>query len=107
MAVQVLKEADLKKIIQGNKLVIVDFYADWCGPCKQIAPIMDELAKDANGQYEVCKVDVDDDDNREFIVANMIMSIPTVHFYKNGKKVDEFVGLQDKASIKELIAKHV
>lgn len=106
MAVKQLSEKDLKDKIAQNKLTIVDFYADWCGPCKQLSPILDEVEAEANGAYEIYKVNVDSDEFRDFTAQNMVMSIPTVSFFKAGKVVHSFVGVQNKQSIKDMIKSH-
>lgn len=105
MAVQELTTVQLEEKIKEGKLLLIDFYAEWCGPCKQLSPILDELVKEANNQYEIYKVDVDKEEVREFLIQQMIMSIPTIVFFKGGKRVHAFVGLQDKNTIKEMIDK--
>jgi len=104
MASKEITQKELRQKIAEDQLTIIDFYADWCGPCRQLAPILESLEHEANGQYEIYKVNVDDEEFHEFISESMIMSIPTVHFYKSGKLVHSFVGLQDKQSIQEIIA---
>ena len=105
MTVQEVATTELQEKIAAGTLILIDFYADWCGHCKQISPILDELEKEAGGKYEIYKVDVDKDEARDFIVREQVMSIPTVVFFKDGKRVDAFVGLQDKETIKAMIAK--
>ena len=104
MTVQEVITTELQEKIKTGKLILVDFFAEWCGPCKQISPILDELQQEAGDQYEIYKVDVDKEEAREFLIQEMIMSIPTVVFFKDGKRVQAFVGLQDKKTIKEMIA---
>jgi thioredoxin 1 len=105
MTVQEVSKTEVEEKIKAGKLILIDFFAEWCGPCKQISPILDELEKDANGAYEIYKIDVDKEEAREFLTEQMVMSIPTVVFFKGGKRVDAFVGLQDKDTIKKMIAK--
>ncbi|MBM3192674.1 MAG: thioredoxin [Chlamydiae bacterium] len=105
MTVQEVSKTEVEEKIKAGKLILIDFYAEWCGPCKQISPILDDLEKEANGAYEIYKIDVDKDEAREFLTEQMVMSIPTVVFFKDGKRVDSFVGLQDKDTIKKMIAK--
>jgi thioredoxin 1 len=104
MSSKEITQKKLREKIAEDKLTIVDFYADWCGPCRQLAPILESVEGESKGEFELYKVNVDDEEFQEFTSENMIMSIPTVHFYKNGKLVHSFVGLQDKESIQEMIA---
>lgn len=106
MGLTQLSLEDLKSKINQNKLVLIDFYADWCGPCKQLTPILETITKESKGEFEVFKVDVEADEYREFTSQYMIMSIPTVLFFKKGKMVHHFIGLYDKGSILEMIATH-
>ena len=92
--------------IKGNKLVVVDFHADWCGPCKQLSPIMEKLGKGAEQRYEIYKIDVDNEVFRDFVSQHFVMSIPTVIFFKNDKTVDQVVGVCEEGVIKEIISKH-
>ena len=105
MTVQEVTAVEIQEKIKAGHLILIDFYAEWCGTCKQISPILDDLDGEANGQYEIYKVDVDKDEAREFLMQQAVMSIPTVVFFKGGKRVDAFVGLQDKETIKSMIEK--
>ncbi len=105
MTVQEVATTALQEKIASGTLILIDFFAEWCGPCKQITPILEELEREANGAYEIYKVDVDKEEAREFLMEQQVMSIPTVVFFKDGKRVDAFVGLQDKETIKSMIAK--
>jgi thioredoxin 1 len=105
MTVQEVTAVEIQEKIKAGQLILIDFFAEWCGPCKQISPILDDLEKEAHGAYEIYKVDVDKDEAREFLMQQAVMSIPTVVFFKGGKRVDAFVGLQDKDTIKSMIEK--
>ncbi|MBK3493504.1 thioredoxin [Viridibacillus sp. YIM B01967] len=85
-------------------LVLVDFWATWCGPCKMIAPVLEELDGELNGSAKIVKVDVDQ--NQETASKFGIMSIPTLVLFKDGQPVDKAVGFQPKEALAEFIQKH-
>ncbi len=91
-----------KEVLASDKTVIIDFYADWCGPCKMLSPIIDEIATE-NKDVKVCKVNVDNE--RELAMKFDVMSIPTVVFFKNGQQVSHFVGYKTKEEILSAIPK--
>ena len=92
------------EVLKAEVLVIVDFYADWCGPCKMIAPIVDELSKEYEGTVKIGKLDVDADTT--YTAQYRVMSIPTILFFKNGEVVDTVVGAVSKAALEEKINAH-
>lgn len=87
------------KIKQG--VVLVDFYADWCGPCKSLAPVLEQVAKEVQGKAVVAKVDIDHE--QKTASQYQISSVPTMILFKNGKEVGRLVGLQGAKAIKEFI----
>ena len=89
------------ELLQSEKLVVVDFWATWCGPCRMLSPILDEVEEEMAGQMEVVKVNVDDAD--EVAAQYRIMSIPTLLFFKNGQIVDKTVGAMPKPALVEKI----
>lgn len=94
MAIKVTNE-NYADLLAQDKLLVLDFAATWCGPCKRIAPIIDELATEYEGQALVGKVDVDD--NEELALQYGIRNVPTILFIKNGEVVDKVVGAASKA----------
>lgn len=90
-----------KEILQADGLVMVDFWAVWCGPCRMIAPSIEELAKEYTGKVKVAKLNTDD--NPDIASRYKIMGIPTVMFFKSGAKVDQVTGAVPKAQLKTKI----
>ncbi|USK31295.1 thioredoxin (plasmid) [Bacillus sp. CMF21] len=89
----------------NNGLVLADFFATWCGPCKMIAPVLEELDQDMGNQVKIVKIDVDQ--NQETANKFGIMSIPTLLVMKDGKVVDTLVGLKSKEALEEALNKHI
>jgi thioredoxin 1 len=103
--VKLSKDNFEKEVLQSQLPVLVDFWAEWCGPCKVLGPIVTELAKEYERKLVVAKVNVDDEP--ELAQQYGIMSIPTMKFFKAGKIVGEIVGAAPKSSIEAEIAKHL
>ena len=89
------------ELLQSEKLVIVDFWATWCGPCRMLSPLLDEVEAEMEDKVEVVKVNVDDAD--EIAMRFRIMSIPTLLFFKNGEMVDRTVGAMPKSALVDKI----
>ena len=89
-----------QEVLESNKTVLIDFYADWCGPCKMLSPIVDEVAEE-NEDIKVVKINIDE--VQDIAVEYQIMSIPTLVVIKNGKEVNRSVGVIDKSEILELV----
>ena len=89
------------ELLQSEKLVIVDFWATWCGPCRMLSPLLDEVEAEMADKVEVVKVNVDDAD--EVAMRFRIMSIPTLLFFKNGAIVDRSVGAMPKSALVDKI----
>ena len=89
-----------KEVIQSELPVLVDFYADWCGPCKMMAPVVDELATEYEGKVKIGKINVDN--AQEIAAQYRVMTIPTFIYFKDGKPVNTIVGVVTKQKLEEL-----
>ena len=92
---------NLSEILAGEKLVIIDFWAVWCGPCRMLSPIVDEIAEEMADRVSVAKCNVDEAD--EVAMQFGIRSIPTLIFFKGGQPVDKLVGALPKAELVKMI----
>ncbi|RIN79373.1 thioredoxin [Staphylococcus simulans] len=104
MALIKVTDSDFNEQVQ-NGVKLVDFWATWCGPCKMIAPVLEELAQDFDGKADVLKLDVDENPNTA--AKFEVMSIPTLIVFKDGKPVDKVVGFQPKENLAEVLNKHL
>ncbi len=93
------------EVEQAQGLVLVDFWATWCGPCQMIAPLLDQLATQYAGKAKITKVDVDA--NQDTAMRFRVRSIPSILFFKNGKHVDTVVGAVPKSSLEAKIQQHL
>ncbi|MFH0898283.1 MAG: thioredoxin [bacterium] len=104
MALLVTNENFDKEVLQSNLPVVIDVFATWCGPCQQMLPIFEELAKELETSYKLVKLNIEN--NRELTIQYNVSSIPTFIFIKNGKLVGKESGSMNKESLKEKIKLH-
>jgi len=94
-----------QEVLNSDIPVLVDFWAAWCGPCRMVSPIIDQLANEYEGKIKVVKVNVDE--NPKLAAEYDIMSIPSIFLFKNGKKVDGIIGVRSKQLFEEMINRHL
>lgn len=94
-----------EQVIKGKGLILVDFWAEWCGPCRMVAPILDELAAEYEGQVTIAKLNVDE--NRQSSARFGIRSIPTILFFRDGVQVEQIIGALPKSAMKAKVQQHL
>ena len=90
-----------KEVLESDKKVLIDFYADWCGPCRMMSPIIEEISEELENNIKVGKINVDE--NQELAMEYGVMSIPTLVIIDKGQVIKSFVGVRDKNEIKEAL----
>lgn len=100
-----INQSNFQEIVSGDKLVVADFWAEWCSPCKMLGPIVDEISTEYEGKAIVGKVNVEEE--QDLAVQYGVRSIPTVIFLKNGEVVDKHVGFAQKSALTDIINKHL
>ncbi|MDR1196145.1 MAG: thioredoxin [Endomicrobium sp.] len=97
-----LTEANFSsEVLESDKLVLVDFWAPWCGPCKMLSPVIDELAKEYEGRAKICKLNTDE--NMSIASKYQITSIPCIILFKGGEAIQKIVGFRPKNDIKKAV----
>jgi thioredoxin 1 len=103
--VTILTKDNFDEVVKSSATVLVDFWAPWCGPCRAVGPIIDELAVEYGGKAKVAKLNVDDEG--EIAQRFRVMSIPTIMIFKNGEQVEKLIGARSKSELAEIIDKHI
>jgi len=105
MAIDITSENFDQEIVKSDKPVIIDVFATWCGPCKQMAPLFEELSKELADKYKFVKINIDEE--RDLVTQYNVSSIPTFVFIKDGKLVAKETGAMSKAGLKEKLESHL
>ena len=102
MSVTSLNEKNFEEeVLKSEKPVLIDFWASWCGPCRMMSPVVDEIAEEMKDEVKVCKINIDEEQN--LAVKYNVMSIPTFIVIKEGREIGRSAGVQDKAEIVNMI----
>ncbi len=104
-ALEINKDQFDSEVLSSDQVVLVDFWAPWCMPCRMMAPILDELAEEMGGRLKIAKVDTENPVNQDLAIKYQIQSIPNMKLFKGGVVIGEFVGLRNKEGLKEEIEK--
>ncbi len=105
MEIQITDVNFKQEVLESDLPVLVDFWAEWCAPCRMVAPAVEEIAKDYQGRLKICKLNVDE--ALETASQYGIMSIPTLAIFKNGKVIDKIVGALPESELEVLINKYI
>ena len=101
-----LNDENLEETLSSSSVpILVDYWAEWCGPCKMVAPVLEELAQELEGKLTIGKIDVDA--NRDSADKQNVMSIPTLIIFKDGQQVDQIIGALTKNQLQEFINQHI
>ncbi len=95
------------EVLKSNLPILVDFWAPWCGPCRMMAPVLDELSEELAGKAKIAKLDVEDPNHQDLAMQYNIQSIPNMKLFKGGKVAKDFIGFRPKEVFKEELEKEI
>jgi len=104
MAIEVLSKDTFQKTASSEGVTIIDFWAEWCGPCRAIAPALENLSNKYEGNINVAKINVSE--NKAIAMAHGVSTIPCLVVFRNGKEIDRSIGFKGEAALEELFIKH-
>lgn len=105
--ITVTKDNFKEEVLDSDLLVLVDFWAPWCGPCQMLGPILEEISQELSGQVKICKINIEEAENQELALDYQVRSIPNMKLFKQGEMIKEFVGLRSQEDLLEEIKSEI
>jgi len=105
--IEITKNNFKKEVLESKIPVLIDFWAPWCQPCLMMAPVLEEISEELDGKLKIGKIDTELPENQSLAIEYQIQSIPNMKLFKDGKVIQEFIGLREKESFKEELSKEI